>query len=88
MITIPTTLRLPQDLHEELRHEAFQKKTSLNDIMIRRLRQEEGQSSSKTQYAATKVKRDFALFDRIGKKYGLTGDAAQLVREERDRDNA
>lgn len=83
MNVIPTTFRLPMDLHEELRAEAFRSRMSLNELAVARLRGKH----ARVETQEVRLKTDFALFDEVARS-GVAFDAAKAIREERDRDHA
>lgn len=82
MQTIRATITFPYDLHEELRREAFQKRTSLSRILIEKIKPAKKKLSVEDQ-----LKRDHALFAKVGES-GLQIDLVKALREDRDRDNA
>lgn len=79
--TVRATITFPYDLHEELRREAFQKRTSLSRVLIEKIK------PVKKLSVKEQLKRDFALFDKVAKS-GIEFDAVAAVRKERDRDSA
>lgn len=82
MQTVRATITFPYDLHEELRQEAFRKRTSLSRVLIEKVRPAKKKVSVEEQ-----LKKDFALFDKVGRS-GLQIDLVKALREDRDRDNA
>lgn len=78
---IRATISFPQDMHEQLRQEAFSRKISLGGLVVEKIRPNINKLSVRE-----KIKRDFALFDKIAAS-GISYDAAKALREERDRDN-
>ncbi|MEK7524916.1 MAG: hypothetical protein AAB548_00915 [Patescibacteria group bacterium] len=82
MQTIRATITFPYDLHEELRQEAFQRRTSLSRVLIEKIKPNKRKVSVEEQ-----LKKDFALFDKVGRS-GLQIDLVKALREDRDRDNA
>lgn len=82
MQSVRATITFPYYLHEELRREAFQKRTSLSRVLIEKIK-----PTKKKLSVAEQLKKDFALFDKVCQS-GIEIDAVTAVREERDRDNA
>ena len=82
MQTVRATITFPYDLHEELRAEAFRQRKSLSKVIVEKIKPIKKQLSVEEQ-----IKRDFALFDKVGKS-GLQIDLVKALREDRDRDNA
>ena len=82
MQTVRATITFPYDLHEELRREAFQKRISLSRVLIEKIKPAKKKLSMEEQ-----LKRDFTLFDKVGRS-GLQIDLVKALREDRDRDNA
>jgi hypothetical protein len=78
---IRATISFPQDVHEQLRQEAFNRRISLGGLVVEKIR-----PKIKKLSVREKIKRDFALFDEIATT-SIMYDAAKAVREERDRDN-
>lgn len=87
MKTIRTTITLPVDLHEQLRHQAIDEKISFNDVVLRVM--------SKFTYEdpvlrkarlLQKAKDDLAFFREMALKHPSTDEKtpAELVREDRD----
>lgn len=83
MQTVRATITFPYDLHQELRQEAFRRRTSLSKVLIDKVRPVAKRKLSMEE----QLKKDFALFDKVGKS-GLQIDAVKAVREDRNRDDA
>ncbi|KKT58031.1 MAG: hypothetical protein UX91_C0007G0061 [Candidatus Amesbacteria bacterium GW2011_GWB1_47_19] len=83
MDTIRTTITLPADIHAEWRWEALKKRISLGEVILEKT----GVKRSNKLPLEKRLKRDYAIFDRVSRS-GVKLDAARAVREERDRDNA
>jgi|GEM_PF-1941232 len=84
MKTVPTTLRLPTDLHESLREKAFQYKQSLNSVIVSTLRE-----APERKYSSRSIEKetedDIQFFKKMA-KIGPQIDPVKAVRAERDRD--
>lgn len=80
MQTVRATITFPYDLHEELRLEAFRQRKSLSRILIEKIKPAKKKLSIEEQ-----LKKDFALFDKVGRS-GLQIDLVKALREDRDRD--
>ena len=85
MDMIRTTISIPADLHEELRHRAISEKKSLGELVVEKFKGKK--KKSKNMNIEEQIKRDFTLFD-LAAKSSIEYDAVKAVREDRDRDNA
>jgi len=83
---IRTTITLPDQLHEELRIQAFKTKSSLSDVVVKKLWGEKAIKKEKKSLDK-QIEREIAFFRKI-QRMKPQFDAAKAVREERDRDNA
>ena len=83
MKNIRTTITIPEDLHEQLRAEAFRYHTSLNEILVNKLR-ETPEKKYSPQSKEKEVEDDINFFKKLA-KMGPQLDPVKTVREERDR---
>lgn len=89
MNIVRATLRLPEELHQELMLAAFNRKISFNDLVKQKLivadiEQTDDESNGE-------IEEDLLFLKSIGRKIKAemgAVDCAKLVREERDRNNA
>ena len=77
--TVRTTISLPYDLHEDLRQEAFERRKSMGEVLVEKLR-------GKSEKVVSKTKTDWQLFELVAKK-GKKIDLTAELRRYRGRDD-
>ena len=85
MPMIRTTISLQGDVHKKLMLEAVNKRKSLSAVINDRLTNRRAGLSDRA--VEQEIKETRAFFNKIGKMVGKA-DWANVIREERDRDNA
>lgn len=80
-----TTISLPTSVHEDLLLQAFREKKTLGEIVLKKMNMNK---TAKKKDVDSEVKRIMAFFRKIAGEGVALEDAAKVVREERDRDNA
>lgn len=89
MNIIRATLRLPEELHQELMLAAFNRKISFNDLVKQKLMMVDVKQTDDELNG--EIEEELRFLNSIGRKIkagiGVI-DCAKLVREERDRNNA
>ena len=84
MNLVRRSVAFPEDIYEALRLEAFSRRMSVNQLVVEK---SGGIKVSRARDAARDWERLQAIGRKIKAKMGEV-DAARIIREERDRDNA